>query len=63
MGADVNGDGVISENEVYNIQDQGLEVADLQQQMDAIPSDDYLADMPDILMMLTPADLPNQRTR
>ena len=45
MGADVNGDGVISENEVYNIQDQGLEVADLQQQMDAIPSDDYLADM------------------
>lgn len=49
MGADVNGDGVISENEVYNIQDQGLEVADLQQQMDAIPSDDYLADMPDYI--------------
>ena len=43
MGADVNGD------EVYNIQDQGLEVADLQQQMDAIPSDDYLADMPDYI--------------
>ena len=49
MGADVNGDGVISEKEVYNIQDQGLEVADLQQQMDAIPSDDYLADMPDYI--------------
>lgn len=49
MGVDMNGDGIVSEDEVYDIQDQGLQVSDMQQQMDAIPSDDYLADMPDYI--------------
>lgn len=47
MGTDLNGDGVISENEIYNIQDQGMHVADFQQHMDIDPSDNYLADLPD----------------
>lgn len=47
MMADTNGDGVISENEICNIQGQGIEVADFQHQMDIDVSNNYLADMPD----------------
>lgn len=50
MGADLNGDGVIGENEIGNIHDLGLTVADLQQQMTAHdPSNNFMADndMPD----------------
>lgn len=50
IGADLNGDGVISENEVCDIHDQGLTVADLQQEMTAHDtSNNFLAvnDMPD----------------
>lgn len=55
MGADINGDGIISENEIYDIQDQGLQVDDMQQQMDIMPSDDYLADMPDYINNADPS--------
>ena len=47
MGSDINGDGVISENEIYNIQDEEIQVADLQQHLDVSTPDNYLADLPD----------------
>lgn len=48
MMSDMNNDGTISENEMANIQDQGMTVADFQQSMQS-STDNYLAnnDMPD----------------
>lgn len=52
MTVDLNGDGIISANEVCDIQDQGLSVADLQQHMDVQdPNSNFLADndLPDYM--------------
>lgn len=56
MGADMNSDGVISESEICNIQDEGIQVTDFQQQLDISPQDNYLAELPDYTNDAEPVD-------